>query len=118
MILGAWIRTPTLAARLCDLFRPNAKYVVIGHTHYPGVWRRGHITVINTGSYVLHFGALAVILDGESVEIRKIKKTKRRVCSRQTGCAISGNASRTIGGWRVALRRLGFVLVLNSDAVW
>ena len=76
MILDAWIKTPTLAARLCDLFRPSAKYVVIGHTHYPGVWRRGHITVINTGSYVFHFGALAVILDGESVEIRKIKKQR------------------------------------------
>jgi predicted phosphodiesterase len=75
-ILGAWMRTPTLAARLCDLFRPNAKYVVVGHTHYPGVWRRGHITVVNTGSYVLNFGALAVILDGQSVEIRKIKKQK------------------------------------------
>ena len=76
MIIRAWLQTPTLAARLCDLFRPEARYVVIGHTHYPGYWRRGQITVINTGSYVLHFGALAVILDGESLEIRKIKKQK------------------------------------------
>jgi len=76
MIIRAWLQTPTLAARMCDLFRPKARYVVIGHTHYPGYWRRGQITVINTGSYVLHFGALAVILDGESLEIRKIKKQK------------------------------------------
>jgi predicted phosphodiesterase len=76
MILGAWLKTPTLAARLCDLFRPNARYVVIGHTHYPGVWRRGQVTVINTGSYVLHFGALAVILDGASMEIRTVKRQK------------------------------------------
>ena len=76
MIIRAWLRTPTLAARLRDLFRPNARYVMVGHTHYPGVWRRGPVTVINTGSYVLHFGALAVILDRESVEIRKVKKQK------------------------------------------
>jgi predicted phosphodiesterase len=76
MIIHAWLQTPTLAARLCELFRPEARYIVIGHTHYPGYWRRGQITVINTGSYVLHFGALAVILDGASVEIRKIKKQK------------------------------------------
>ena len=76
MIIRAWLQTPTLAARMCDLFRPEARYVVIGHTHYPGYWRRGQITVINTGSYVLHFGALAVILEGESVEIRKIKREK------------------------------------------
>jgi predicted phosphodiesterase len=76
MIVGAWLRTPSLAARLCDLFRPNARYVIVGHTHYPGLWRRGPITVINTGSYVLHFGALAVILDGEWVEIRKVKRQK------------------------------------------
>jgi predicted phosphodiesterase len=76
MIIRAWMQTPTLAARLGELFRPEARYVVIGHTHYPGFWRRGQITVINTGSYVLHFGALAVILDGTSVEIRKIKRQK------------------------------------------
>jgi predicted phosphodiesterase len=76
MIVGAWLRTPGLAARLCDLFRPNARYIVVGHTHYPGVWRRGQVTVINTGSYVLNFGALAVILDGTSVEIRKVKRQK------------------------------------------
>jgi predicted phosphodiesterase len=76
MILRAWLQTPTLAARLCDLFRPNAKYVIVGHTHYPGVWKRGPFTVINTGSYVLHFGALAVLLEGESIEIRKVIKQK------------------------------------------
>ena len=77
MILRAWLQTPTLAARLCDLFRPNAKYVIVGHTHYPGVWKRGPFTVINTGSYVLHFGALAVLLEGESIEIRKVIKQKQ-----------------------------------------
>jgi predicted phosphodiesterase len=76
MILRAWLQTPTLAARLCDLFRPNARYVIVGHTHYPGFWKRGPVTVINTGSYVLHFGALAVLLDGESIEIRKVIKQK------------------------------------------
>jgi predicted phosphodiesterase len=76
MILHAWLQTPTLAARLCDLFRPNARYVLVGHTHYPGFWKRGPVTVINTGSYVLHFGALAVLLDGESIEIRKVIKQK------------------------------------------
>ena len=76
MILRAWLQTPTLAARLCDLFRPNAKYVIVGHTHYPGFWKRGPVTVINTGSYVLHFGALAVLLEGESIEIRKVIKQK------------------------------------------
>jgi hypothetical protein len=76
MIARAWFQTPTLAARLCDLFRPKARYVVVGHTHYPGVWRRGQVTVINTGSYVLHFGALAVILNGTTIEIRKVKRQK------------------------------------------
>jgi predicted phosphodiesterase len=77
MILRAWLQTPTLAARLCDLFRPNAKYVIVGHTHYPGFWKRGPFTIINTGSYVLHFGALAVLLEGESIEIRKVIKQKK-----------------------------------------
>jgi predicted phosphodiesterase len=76
MIVHAWLQTPTLAAQLGNLFRPHARYVIVGHTHYPGVWQRGQVTVINTGSYVLNFGALAVILNGALVEIRKVKRQR------------------------------------------
>jgi len=76
MILQAWWESPALAAQLLEVFRPSARYALIGHTHYPGCWRQGQVTVINTGSFVFHFGALAVILDGLSLEVRKIQEQR------------------------------------------
>ena len=76
MILLAWWQTPTLAAKLVNLFRPCARYVVVGHTHYPGCWQRRGVTVINTGSYVLNLGASAVLLNGQSLEIRQVIKQR------------------------------------------
>ena len=35
-ILHAWWQTPSLAADLMKLFRPQAQVMLIGHTHYPG----------------------------------------------------------------------------------
>jgi predicted phosphodiesterase len=76
MILQAWLETPALAGQLTELFRPAARYVLIGHTHFPGHWRHRQVIVINTGSFVLHFGALAAVIDGASLKIRKVQEQK------------------------------------------
>jgi predicted phosphodiesterase len=76
MILQAWLETPALAGQLTELFRPAARYILIGHTHYPGHWRHRQVNIVNTGSFVLHFGALAAILNGASLELRKVQEKK------------------------------------------
>jgi predicted phosphodiesterase len=77
MILHAWWKTPKLGARLLQAFRPNARYLLIGHTHFPGCWNHGGRVVINTGSFVLNFGACAVLLNEKSFEIRRIDRDRR-----------------------------------------
>ncbi len=82
-ILDSWRGTPRLAAALAREQRAAARVVVLGHTHYPGVWRvpgpagEPGVTVINTGSYTRPWGACFVELCGERVRVVRIVKVGR-----------------------------------------
>lgn len=72
-ILTAWQRAPALAAALLQRHRPAAGFILIGHTHRPGLWRTGPgVVVINTGSFCAPLGGLAVDLTAERLVIRRI----------------------------------------------
>lgn len=71
-IITAWMRTPTLAAALAARHRPEARLVVIGHTHFPGVWRRAERIVINTGAFTPPLGARLVDLYDDRIDIRAV----------------------------------------------
>jgi predicted phosphodiesterase len=80
-MIRAWCATPRLVAELARAQRPRAQVVVLGHTHYPGVWRvpaRGAagraLTVINTGSFTRPLGGLFVELRGERVRVVRISR--------------------------------------------
>lgn len=73
-IVRAWFQTPSLAANLMALFRPQARVALIGHTHWPGVWRRAGRIIINTGSFLNYMSALAVIIEGERLEVRLVNQ--------------------------------------------
>jgi len=72
-IAKAWLDLPRLANDLAKAFRPRAKFVVVGHTHYPGVWKLAHRVIINTGGFVPYFGALAVLIESGRLEVREVK---------------------------------------------
>lgn len=82
-ILHTWSTTPRVVAALARAQRPEARVVILGHTHYPGVWRvpgrRGKepIVVINTGSFTRPLGALFVELHGERVRVIRIRSGAR-----------------------------------------
>ena len=71
-IVRFWMRTPRLADELVDRFRLPARFVLIGHTHYAGVWKRGARVIVNTGSFLPISGRLAVRITPETLEVRKI----------------------------------------------
>ncbi len=75
-MLDAWRTTPSLARSLALAERPRSRLVVVGHTHYPGVWRdREGPVVINTGSFCRPFGGLFVEVCGENVRaVRIVRK--------------------------------------------
>jgi len=72
-MLNTWRTIPALARALAREQRPRARLVVLGHTHYPGVWRdRDGAVVVNTGSFARPFGGLFVELRGDHVQIVRI----------------------------------------------
>ncbi len=77
-IIHAWWHTPSLAADLMKLFRPQAQVMLIGHTHYAGVWRRSGRIIVNTGSFLNYMSALAAIIEGERLEVRWVNQRNGR----------------------------------------
>lgn len=74
-MLHAWRDLPRIAPGLARSQRPQARVVVAGHTHYPGVWHSSAptpVTVINTGSFSRPFGALFVELQGGLVRVKRV----------------------------------------------
>lgn len=71
-ILTAWMRAPGLAAGLAERHRPSAEVVIFGHTHFPGVWRRGGRYAINTGAFTPPFGARVVDFVNGGLEVRRV----------------------------------------------
>ncbi len=72
-ILWAWRVLPGRAAALAARHRPDARVIVVGHTHRPGVWRSpGGLAVVNTGSFTRPFGAYAVDVADGAATVRRI----------------------------------------------
>lgn len=77
-ILQCWREVPDRAVSLTRRFGLTPRFIIVGHTHNPGIWRRGEQTVVNLGSYFPWPGARCVdIADGQLV-VRKV--SKRRHC--------------------------------------
>jgi len=72
-IFDAWQTMPGRAAALLRQHRPEAKFISIGHTHRPGVWRQPDgVVVINTGSFCRPFGGCVVDLAPGRLVVRRI----------------------------------------------
>jgi predicted phosphodiesterase len=72
-ILRAWREAPGRAASFTSKHRPKARFVMIGHTHKPGVWRMpSGIVVINTGSFCRPFGAMVAEISGDRIRVRRV----------------------------------------------
>jgi hypothetical protein len=73
-IFAAWRSTPGLAAALARRHRPGARFILTGHTHYPGVWRMPDgLVVINTGSFCPPLGGLAVDVTPDRLIVRRVE---------------------------------------------
>jgi predicted phosphodiesterase len=77
-MVSSWRNTHLHAIDLLRAYRPEARCVVVGHTHYPGVWHRHGYTVINTGSFLPMLGRLAVDYECGVVTVRRIQFRRRK----------------------------------------
>ena len=72
-VLWFWHRMPRLAERFIRTYAPDARIIVLGHAHRPGVWTVAGRRVINTGCFEAPWPrALVVRVEGVRVEVRKV----------------------------------------------
>jgi UDP-2,3-diacylglucosamine pyrophosphatase LpxH len=71
-VFHSWAVTPARAEALARVFRPRARFILIGHTHFSGCWRRGPRVVINTGSFLPLSGRMAIDVQGGTLTVRPI----------------------------------------------
>jgi predicted phosphodiesterase len=71
-IVHCWAVTPARAEALARVFRPRARFILIGHTHFSGAWRRGPRMIINTGSFLPFGGRTAIDIQGATLTVRPI----------------------------------------------
>jgi len=74
-IFRCWSQVPGRAVGLARVFRPRARFIVLGHSHYGGIWTRGPRVIINTGSFLPIAGRSLVDLEGDRLSIRKITRS-------------------------------------------
>lgn len=77
-MMKAWRELPERAAAFALQFRPGTRFVVVGHTHWPGVWIRSNTVIINTGSFRPPFGCYAVDASPEQIVVRRVRSSDGR----------------------------------------
>lgn len=74
-ILRAWRDAPAMAAAFAREHWPGAKFIVVGHTHRPGIWSFPDApVVINTGSFCPPGGGFAVDVDAAMLRVRRVRR--------------------------------------------
>lgn len=77
-ILRAWQQEPGRASELLRQHRPQAKFILTGHTHRPGIWHMPDgIIVINTGSFCPPFGGYVIEVSPEELRVRRTECRRR-----------------------------------------
>lgn len=72
-LLHTWTTMSKHAARLATRHRPDARFVIFGHTHLPGVWQKpGGRVIINTGSFCAPLPCQIVELHATQLRIRPV----------------------------------------------
>lgn len=68
-VLWYWRTFPGLGAQFGMDHAPNARFLLFGHTHRPGVWHRNGRTIINTGSFGFPGRPRAVVIANGTLRV-------------------------------------------------
>ncbi len=87
--LWAWRQAPQLARRFFEKYAPEAKVIIIGHTHRAGIWNLPGRVLVNTGSITGPGRALTARLQGEQVVVQRIREGPRGYQAGETVARLS-----------------------------
>lgn len=72
-VLHYWYTIPRLAAHFTRNHAPEARFMVFGHTHHPGIWTIEDLTIINTGSFGFPGKPRAVVIENGELKVLAIR---------------------------------------------
>ncbi len=73
-VLWYWRQIPNIAAQFVRDHAPEAHFLLLGHTHRPGVWHRGDRTIINTGCFGFPGRPYGVVIESGVLRVLRIKR--------------------------------------------
>ena len=73
-VLWYWRREPELARQFMRRYVPQAKVLIVGHSHRRAVWQRDGRTIINTGAFMFPGKPQCVIHQGDAISVHRIVK--------------------------------------------
>jgi hypothetical protein len=72
-MVKAWYQLPDRAVAFVRHYHPGIRFILVGHTHLPGVWIRSDLVVINTGTFCRPFGCYAVDVSAAQILVRQVR---------------------------------------------
>lgn len=75
-VLHYWSIFPRLAADFAARHAPEARFIVLGHTHHRGVWTLDERVVINTGSFGFPGRPQAVVVEPERLHVIPLRRRR------------------------------------------
>lgn len=79
-VLWYWHNVPELAQRFAQEYAPGARFFIFGHTHRQGIWRRGGLTLVNTGSFGFPGRPRAVVIEDGRLSVHRIRRRNGEFC--------------------------------------
>jgi UDP-2,3-diacylglucosamine pyrophosphatase LpxH len=71
-----WREYPGLVAAFASRHAPDARTIVVGHSHWPGAWRVADRLILNTGSFGFPHRPHAVAIDPQGISLRRVVRDR------------------------------------------
>lgn len=72
-VFYSWWRFPTLVSNWVEQYAPTATYIITGHTHHAGIWKRNNRIVINTGCFGFPSHPRAVVIENDEITVYRLQ---------------------------------------------
>ncbi len=74
-VVRYWRRFPRLVDAFASEYAPTARFIITGHTHRAGIWKRNERTILNTGCFGFPSRPHGVVISDDTLAFHRIIET-------------------------------------------
>ena len=78
-ILRSWAEIPSRAEKFTKTYRPEIQTLLIGHSHFAGIWERNGLRIINTGAAMSGFRPRCVRFKNKQLIVQRLVWSGRKL---------------------------------------